>query len=177
MTLKKVVNGTLFGLALLMAAVRMVIRFHIQRKLHPDDFVLIFAVLTFIASQVLVYILKIDHIQWFGAITFDPGPQTPALIFEDPEAFYRQISKIQRMEYSTGVLTWTSIFAVKISFLLFFHQMITRLRRLIVAWRVILGITIIFWAFCSCAVFISCPYFGRTACKSALPAPPSSALY
>lgn len=177
LTLKKAVNGALFGLALLMAAVRIVIRVHSQRKLHPDDFVLMFACLTFIASQVLLYILKIGNIHRLGAVTFDPSSQTPALTIEGPEAYYRRILKVMRMEYSIGILTWTSIFAVKICFLLFFHQMITRLRRLIVAWRVIFGITIISWALCSCGFFISCPHFGQAACKSTLSAPLHSAFY
>lgn len=170
-------NGTLFGLALLMATARMVIRFHFQRKLHSDDFVLLFACLSFIASQVLLYFLKIDEIYWLIAVAFEFSQQTPALILEDPEAIYRRISMVQRMQTAIAILTWTSIFAVKICFLLFFHQMITRLQRLIVAWRVILGITIIFWAFCSFGYFISCSHFGQAACKSILPAPPNSAPY
>ena len=149
-----------------MAAARMVIRFRFQKKLHSDDFVLMFACLTFVASQILLYILKVNNVHWFGAVAFDPSPQTAASIFKDPEAFGRPLSKIQHMEYSIGILTWTSIFAVKICFLLFFHQMIIRLQRLILAWRVIFGITIIFWVLCSCGFFISCPRFGQAACKS-----------
>ncbi len=147
-----------------MAAARIGIRVHIQKKLHSDDFVLMFACLTFIASQVLLYMMKPDSVHWFGAVTIEPSPQSHALVFEDPEAFYRRVSKTQRMVYSIGILTWTSIFAVKISFLLFFHQMVIRSRRLIVAWRIILGITIIFWALCSCGYFINCSDFGQAMC-------------
>ena len=171
--MKKIVNGTLWGLALLMAAVLIVIPFHSQRKLHPDDFVLMFACLTFIASQVLLYTLKIENLYWLGAMAFDPrDPQNLASVFEDPEAFYGRVLKVQRMEYSSFVLTFTSIFAVKICFLLFFHQMIPRLRRLILAWKVIFGITIFFWALCMCAVFMSCPHLGLASSKSALSPPP-----
>ena len=164
-------NGLLFGLALLTAAGRMMIRFHFQKNLRSDDYVLLFACLCLIASQVLFYILKIDNIYWFAAVLFESSRQqkTPLLIFEDdPEAMYRRISIFQRMEISMGILTWTCIFAVKICFLLFFHQMITSspLRRLIVAWRVIFAITILFWAFCCCSFFISCPNFGEAICKS-----------
>lgn len=159
-----------------MAAARMVIQFHSQRKLHPDDFVLMFACLTFIASQVLLYIMM-DDIYWLGAVTFDPSTQPPTLIFQDFKALHRRISKTQRMDYSISMLNWTSIFAAKFCFLLFFHQMIIRLRRFIVAWRVILGIKIVFWALCSCGIFISCPHFGQAACKSTLLAPPNSAPY
>ena len=152
-----------------MAAVRIVIRFHSQRKLHPDDFVLMFACLTFIASQVLLYVLKIENLYWLGAMAFDPmNPQNLASIFEDPEAFYGQILKVQRIEYSSFVLTWSSIFTVKICFLLFFHQIITRLRRLILAWKVIFGITVFSWALCTCAVFMTCPHLDLASSKSGL---------
>ena len=148
-----------------MAAARMTIRYHFQKKLHSDDFVFMFACLTFIASQVLLYILKVDNVHRYGAVLFEPSLQITASIYEDPEALYRSLSKIQHMEYSIGILTWTSIFAVKICFLLFFHQMILRIRRLVVAWRVVFGITIISWVLCSCGFFISCPRFGQAARK------------
>lgn len=111
LTLRMVVNGTLFGLALLMATARILIRLHSQRKLHPEDFVLMFACSTFIASQVVFYILNIDNIYWQGALNFDPNSQILTSIIEDPDAFLRRDLKAQRMQFSIVVLTWTSIFA------------------------------------------------------------------
>ena len=164
-------NGILLGLALLMAAARQVIRFHSQGKLHPDDFVLMFASSIFVASQVLLYILKIENIYWLGARAYEPmNPQNLALL-QDSEALYRQVLKFQRMVFSSLALIWISIYAVKICFLLFFYPMIIRLRNLILAWRVIFGITILFCAFCICAVFIVYPHFGPTSGKSALSPP------
>lgn len=154
LTLKKAVNGILFGLALLMAAARIVTRFHSLKKLHPDDFVLMFACSTFIASQAVFYIFLIKNLYCFAALAFEPmSPQNLASQLEDPEAYYRRALTMQQMEFSSLGLTFASIFAVKICFLLFFYEMITRLRRLILAWKVIFGITIIFWAICICAVF------------------------
>ncbi len=162
--------------ALLMAAARLVIRFYSQRKLHPDDFVLLFACSTFIASQTLLYVNKIANLYWLGALVNDPtGPQNLALILKDPQEFYRRIVKVQRIDSISTALTWTSIFAVKICFLLFFYQLVTRLRRLILAWKITFGITIIFWAFCVSSIFISCPRYGPTSSKSAFP-PPSNLI-
>lgn len=176
--MKKVVNSILFGLALLTAVARMTIRFHhFQKNLRSDDYALLFACSCLIASQVLLYILKIDNIYWFAAVMFESSRlQTEphvSLIFEDDDpseeaiaTLYRRISIFQRMQISMGILTWTCIFAVKICFLLFFRQLVPpSLRKLIVAWRVILAITIIFWAFCCCAFFISCSHFGKAICK------------
>lgn len=155
----------------------MVIRFHSQRKLNPDDFGLLFACSTFIASQALLYIFKIESIYLTSTVVFNPSPQIFTSMIEDPEAFIRQGLQIQWMEISCVILTWTSIFAVKISFLFFFHQMITRVQNFIIAWRVIFGITIVFWPFCTFAVFLSCPHFGPSACKLALRSPRNPAFY
>lgn len=155
------------GLALLIAAARIVIRFHSQKKLNPDDVALMFACFTFIASQALLYIVRIDKLYWFGALVFEPlNSQILVSIFDDPEGLFHRASKIQRMEFSSLALTFASIFAVKISFLLFFYQMITRLQRLVRAWKVIFGINIIFGALCICAVFIACPHFDRARSSS-----------
>ena len=150
-----------------MVAVRMVIQFHSYRKLHPDDFVLIFGCLTFIASQTLLYILGIQNIYWLVEIRYNAtSPQTLAL---DLGVIYRRFFKVQQTEAASTALTWTSIFAVKICFLLFFYPLISRLRKWVLAWKVIFGTTILVGAFCISSGFIGCPDFGPNACKLALP--------
>lgn len=64
LTLRKAINGTLMRLALLMAVARFVLRLHVQKKLYPDDVVLMFACLIFISSQALLYTFKIDILYW-----------------------------------------------------------------------------------------------------------------
>ena len=163
LTLKKVMNGILLGLALLMVAVRMVIQFRSYGKLQPDDFVLMFACLTFIASQTLLYILEIQYLYWLIEINHNvTNPHTLVMASG-------RFLKVQQIDAVCTALTWTSIFAVKICFLLFFYPLITRLRKWVLAWKVIFGITILVWAFCVSSGFIGCPHFGPTACKLALP--------
>ena len=178
LTLNKVMTGLLLGSALLLVAVRMVIRFHSHGKLHSDDFVLMFACLTSIASQTLLYILKIENFYWLIEISSDlANPKNLALILDDPDGFQRQGLKVQQIDASSTALTWATIFAVKICFLLFFYPLITRLRRLLLAWKVIFGITIFLGLFCIATIFISCPHFGPTSGKLALPPPDSFAPY
>lgn len=166
LTLKKVINGILLGFALLMVAIRMVIQFHSYRKLHPDDFILIFACLTFIASQTLLYIFAIPNIYWLVEFSNNvTSPQTLALVIGDPGAIWRRFLKVQQTEAASTALTWTSIFAVKICFLLFFYPLITSHRKWVLAWKVIFGITILVWAFCISSSFIGCPHFGPSAGK------------
>lgn len=148
------VTGTLFGLSLITATIRMVIRFQSQRRLLFDDFMLMFACLTLSAAQIILYTTT-DNWYWAEAFILDPKPQTLAAI-EDHGA---RILTPQQLAFSFLTLTWTSIFAVKICYLLFFHQMIIRLERLVLAWKLVFGFTVICWAFCACEIFISCPHF------------------
>ena len=150
----------------------MVFRFHAQRNLLPEDFVLMFACLTCIASQILLYIIKIETVYWYETLAFGPmNPPILALMIEDPETLYPLVLRFQRMVFSCLTLTTTSIFAVKICFLLFFYEMVRRLPRLILAWKVIFGITVLLWALCTSALFINCPQFSPSAGKSAMPPP------
>lgn len=163
----KVVNVIWSVLAVFFAAARMMIRFYFRRKLDLDDFMLVFACSTFIASQAILYVFKLENIYWLGALVQEPiNPQTLVFILGDSEAFFSRVAKVQRIDSSSLALTWTSIYAVKVCFLLFFYELIKRLPRLILTWKVILGITIFFWAFCISGAFLSCPHFGPSSSKS-----------
>lgn len=180
-TKKKGVNATLFALALITATARTVIRFHSQRRLHSDDYILMFACATLIASQVLLYVIKIEAVYYDAGRVFDPASRN--ILFSsslvdgsNAEVLRRHASTLQPILFPSLALSWTCIYAVKICFLLFFHQLITRLRRWILAWKVIFGITIVFWAYCASAVFIGCPKFAQLACTSASPPHPAPSL-
>lgn len=140
--LGKGITGTLFGLSIITATTRTATRFQSQ-WLCLDDLMLIFACLMLIASQILLYMMM-ETIYYDEALLLNRNPQTLALAFEDPEAFYRRILRFRQISFSFLALNWTTVFAVKICFLLFFHRIITRLKRLALAWKVIFGITILF---------------------------------
>lgn len=167
LTLAQSSTGILFGFSLITATIRTVVRFQTQRRLMVDDFMLMFGCLTLSASQIILY-LMMEDIYWGEALILDSSPQTYALAIEDPKAFYHRILKYQQMSFSFTTLTWTTIFVVKFCFLLFFQQMIIRMERLMLAWKMVFGITLGCWAFCTCGIFISCPHFGLEACKSAI---------
>lgn len=143
------------GLALLMAVARFVLRLHVQKKLYPDDVVLMFACLIFISSQALLYTFKIDILYWHERL----NAQNFVSMLENPELFILRFKKVLRIECSSLILTFASISAVKICFLLLFYQMITPLRRLLLAWKVTFGITIIFGTLCICATLIGALHF------------------
>ena len=73
----------------------MVIQFHSYGKLHPDNFVLIFACLDFIALQTILYILEIQTLYWLIEISYNvTNPQTLALVIGDPGAFHCRFLKL-----------------------------------------------------------------------------------
>lgn len=129
-----------------------------------------------IASQVLLYVHRIDVIYSQAGRVIDPISRnilSPSSSVVDngndaiDEGIHRRSADLQLILFPSLALSWTCIYAVKISFLLFFHQLIKRLRRWILVWKIIFAITIVFWAFCATAVFIGCPKFNKLACTSA----------
>lgn len=138
-----------------------------------------FACAALIASQALLYVLKIDVIYNDAERILDPVSRNiPSLSSSyssvvgdnvnnaSAEEIHHHAANLQQILFSSLALSWTCIYSVKICFLLFFHQLITRLRRWILAWKIIFAITIVFGAFCASAVFIGCPKFTKLACTS-----------
>lgn len=147
---------------------RTAIRIGQHRRVYSDDLVLLFGCVTLIAATIIIFVIT-DTIYWDEQLILDPSPEvlTAAL---SPDFFHR-VLWYQQTVFSFITLTWTTIFAVKICFLLFFRQMVERLNGLILFWRVVLGITILSYCICACGVFISCSHFGLAACKAPYPRP------
>ncbi|SLM33888.1 hypothetical protein LPUS_02486, partial [Lasallia pustulata] len=160
----KVVIGIFFALSLIFASVRTAIRVRQHRRVYSDDLVLLFGCVTLTAATIIIFVIT-DTIYWDEQLILDPSPEvlTAAL---SPDFFHR-VLWYQQTVFSFLTLTWTTIFAVKICFLLFFRQMVERLNGLILFWRVVLGITILSYCICACGVFISCSHFGLAALKCA----------
>lgn len=149
-----------------------VIRICSHKKLHLDDFVLLFVCLPFIASQTIFYILEIRDLYWLIDISYNiKNSQTLAIIIGDPGTFNSWFLIVQQTDTASDTLNWTSIFAVKICFLLFFYSFISQHRKWLLAWRVIFEITILTGAFCISSSFIACSHFGQTACKFSFASP------
>lgn len=165
LTPRKGIEATMVGLGLVTATTRTAFRFNNQKKLQLDDFVLRFACLALVASQIFTHVKK----EAFFRIDANIHDLNHLNLINDPEAFARRILTARKGLFACFAFSWTSIFAVKICFLLFFYQMITRLQRLILYWKVTFGITLILWAFCISEAFIACPLPRFPVIKSALP--------
>lgn len=149
------------------------IRIRIHRRLRPDDFMLIFACANLIAANAILY-LTLSDLYWDEELLLNPGPTIEASALMPGELFGRILSTRKTL-ITIQALSWTSIYAIKVCFLLFFHQMIKRLQRLVLVWKIILGITVLFYCISLSSTFISCNRRGMDIGKSSrLPVKPGS---
>ncbi|MCJ1310453.1 hypothetical protein MMC25_004117 [Agyrium rufum] len=131
---------SLFGVAIVLALGRFVVRVRTFNRLLVDDLILLFACLTLIASTSLTYIDLVNDI--YEQDTLD------------------QVFENEKLQAIDTVLFWATIFAVKFSFLAFFRGLINRMSDLTKWWWCVLLITIPSAGICMCVNFIACPYIG-----------------
>ena len=132
--------GVFFGLAAVCVLLRIGLRFHDRRRLFLDDVFLAFAFLCLCTATGIIWIL-IGRTFFYETHAHFIKRSPPGVAF---------IS-----------LTWTTIFAAKLSFLAFFRLLIRR-----VSWRltchfwIVVGISIASWMLCISESFLACRYFG-----------------
>ena len=72
------------------------------------------------------------------------------------------VNKAHILETIALELSWTSIFAVKFSFLFFFKTLVNRIRLMTILWQAVVAATTVAWVVgCLCAI-MECPYFGAS---------------
>ncbi|KAL8724605.1 MAG: hypothetical protein Q9166_007852 [cf. Caloplaca sp. 2 TL-2023] len=100
---------------------RLAIRFRYQSRLFADDYVLLFGCSSLIAAFTLATVM-------FEDIYFDMsqilGPLQLILHESASADFVNHILTYQQLSFSAEVMSWVTIFAVKMSFLLFFRQLL-----------------------------------------------------
>ena len=133
------------------------IRVRLYRRLHPDDFMLLFACVTLIAANVVVYLMLSD-LYWSEELLLNPGPTILAMA-RTPEEISGRIQSTRKTMLSFMALSWTAIYAIKLCFLLFFHQMIDWLKRLGLIWKITLGITVLSYCICLSSLFMTCTHY------------------
>ena len=108
---------------------------------------------------------------WFAMM--DNLYKTEALIY-DPLGSILLFNNI--IQIAIDVQTYTSvyiaisitgIFAIKFSFLFFFRSLISRLRPMVIYWRVAVTYTALAWAISVGISFVACPYFDSRAVQCA----------
>lgn len=136
-----------------MAAARTAIRVYKFRQVFVDDYFLFLAVATLIASTI-IFFWMLPSLYAFAAIS--AGLELLSVDYID------SATKTANVAFAAEVLAWTTLFAVKFSFLFFFRNLIRRLRDLEILWWCVLVICVPVAVVCICLPFIECPYVGKT---------------
>lgn len=147
---------------MLAAIGRLATRFTYQKRLFADDYMLLFGCSSLIAAFTLTNVM-FEDIYFDMSLILGPGK----LVEQESTSagFVNRILKYQQLSFTAEVLCWVTIFAVKMSFLLFFRQLINRLKGLLTYWTATVGIVVVSGIFCICSIFISCPHFGVSSSK------------
>lgn len=139
-----------------MAIIRTTIRIRTQRRILPDDLVLLSACVTLIAATGILYSF-VPALYMVEEHSLHPDPAL--LGAKIPPNISNKILRYKRLETTHAVLLWTTIYLVKFCFLLFFLQLVSRVKRLFLAWKIAFGITALFYCFSIGSVILSCPHF------------------
>lgn len=142
------------------ATTRFVLQIKLYRRLHIDDYFLLLACICVTAGTVLGY-TKVGDLYWTEDLSLHPTRLASLLVSE--EDFVNQVNAYKRLSYAYPALLWTAIFAVKFAYLIFFRQLVARLRPLIIYWRVVLTITIISFPVCILSIYVGCEKWGLEA--------------
>lgn len=148
--------GVLFGSAIVTAIVRTGIRIKLRRRVYFDDAFLGVACLALTATTTMLYkelgifYLAEDIVQDYvsGGMADLPADVNVAAI----------IPRYQRTFYLHGTLSWIVIFSVKFTFLSLFHQLLDRLPRFLLYWKVIVVANVVALVYCICYAFLECPH-------------------
>ena len=140
-----------FSLAVLSVIGRMITRIYTRRRLDVDDCLLLFALLCLSACTGLVHVFC-HQIFVVEAMEVD-------FTFISPPDSDQNILAIRSILDSFVCIIWTTVFAVKFSFLALFRLLIRRLPKAITSyyWTTV-GITVATWIFFVGEQFIFCPY-------------------
>lgn len=126
---------------------RTAIRIHVFRRLFADDVCVFFAVVILIALGVLYnhaipVIFNIERIVLGEAIS--------------SLGFKEQIEYFLKLQFSIIILFWTSLWAVKFSFLMFYKNILAGLPGHIIWWKFIFAFTVLAFLGCQATNLKSC---------------------
>ncbi len=152
----KVAIGVTFGITILSATVRLVVRLRYQKRLHLDDYLMIIACVFLISGTTLLY-LGTSAIFFIEDVSLN-GEEVIAAVGLD--YFLKQLLFYQRINWAYLALTWATVFFVKFAFLAFFRHLLDRVPFMYKYWKVLVGFTTLVFAFAVCDGFIACPVLG-----------------
>lgn len=161
----KAASITLFVISIIIAIARTAIRLRYQRRLFVDDAILLVAIVCLCAAMTLLLVFAPSLYAVEAFITGSSAMISPEELVEIEVQLERPFVKFLKLSDTYYVMTWTSIFAVKFSFLFFFRVLIRRVRAVTLYWQIVSVVTVLVWVYCIAGAFIICPYFDFRACE------------
>ena len=129
----------------------MIIRFYKMQKLHIDDYFLILAIASLTTSFGL-FMAGVPYLFLFNAVLAGQAPLPFNII---------QLASDTALWFAVGeTLAWTTIFAVKFSFLFVFRTLVRRIRPLEILWWVTFALCTPIAIISICGTWIVCPDSG-----------------
>ena len=142
------------------AVARAVIRFRTAPRYTLDDALLLFACICLTAATGLLHKL-IPLVYLFEELDFKDKVSLP---FPTSDYTKESVFSVRILDAYTP-LSWTVIYAAKFCYLIVFRALIDRVRRMILYWRVVVSITIVFCGLSIGETFIACPRIDASSCE------------
>ena len=162
----QIVTGLSFGIAITIALARIIIRLHINKHFGLDDWLLLVACVCLSAATGFLF-ASIPTIYLIEATSLDPlglfGNGGSGIT--DLDTLLIKINYFAKFNWIYLILTWSTIFAVKFGFLVFFKQLVRGLPSMYRYWKVVVGITAVVYVFSLVDGVIACPHDGLVACE------------
>ncbi|MCJ1472331.1 hypothetical protein MMC13_000978 [Lambiella insularis] len=143
---------TFLVLAVLSALARTTLRLRQNHTLYTDDYFLLYAVVALCVCAGVAFSIKdLIYLQIYVGLGWEkPAPD-----------FFQQMLEFEKRIQVASALTWSALYAVKLSFLFFFRNLIRRVRALEVWWWVVLACVIVGGAASIPLSFIICSNFSE----------------
>lgn len=135
------------SLALVFVLLRALCRWHISQRISVDDALVYFAS-ALLLSMAVLYTLVTPTMFTLDAISL--GKQEPGPTFMGDAAFYL------KCQFAIICLFWTTLWAVKVSILMFYKNLFNRLPKQMTLWWWVLGVVVVLYLGCWGSQLASC---------------------
>lgn len=135
------------AVAVISAFLRFACRWRVKRQVSMDDSLVYFALLNLLCMAVL-YVLVTPTMFTLDAIAI--GKESPPADLAERTAFYL------KCQFAIIVMFWTTLWAVKISVLLFYKNLFNKLPKQMTLWWAVLGAVVALYLGCWGSQLASC---------------------
>jgi hypothetical protein len=162
-----VVVWSLFGFAAMFFFLRIGVRLKYSKSLFYDDGFACFALVCLLAHAIVLTTMASDMYTTLALEKMmgnkkrqappDMGQAPPDMAQMAP--IFAKITRYLKLQFSATFLFWSCLWSVKASFLAFFKRLTNNLKAHVIAWWVIVGITVLAFVGCVISYPISCSSF------------------